>query len=224
MGFLDDLKRQADALRTEQQQDRSTRERHAMLTDAACRTALQYWIQLAPQLNVLRPVSRERFALDTRQVLQGLPRTGFRVDSRRRELHGQEAFDHVVMHWTVSGGRHVVLEKDFVADIERLEGRLQQAGIRPVTSATRDPDNGKLLSMRYEFDDDIACSARLVPDHAHARVQLQLVNLDGLETVRFSLPAVELGSGRLDELARWIVGEPHRCLDGVSDLSRRAPP
>lgn len=224
MGFLDDLKRQADASRAEQQQRSSLSERHAMLTDAACKTALDYWMQLAQQLNVLRPVTRARYVLDTRLVLQGLPSLDFRVDSRRKDLNGRQSFDHVVMHWSVRGGRRATIEKDFVADIDRLEARLRQAGIQPLATATRDPDNGKLQSMQYEFDDDIACSVRLQPDHEQARVELKATNLDGLETVRLAIPAVELGSNRLDELARWIVGEPHRFLDGVQGLSRRAPP
>ena len=40
-------------------------------------------------------------------------------------------------------------------------------------------------------------------------VQFQIVNLDGFETVTVEFPAFEVGSARLDELARWLVGEPH---------------
>lgn len=224
MGFLDQLKQQADAVKSAQQQRDGHRERQAMLTDAACKAAYQYWLQLAQQLEVLKPVPRARFVLDARHVLQGVPATGFRADARRRSLHGQEAFDHVVLHWSVKGGHRVVMRKDFVADIERLEARLRQAGIRADASATRDPDTGKLLAMQYEFDDEVAGSMRLTPDHDQARIQVKAQNLEGLETVLFTLPVVELSTARLDELARWIVGEPHRALEGVSGLTRQAPP
>lgn len=224
MGFLDDLRRQADELRASQQQLAGRNERNALLADAACKSAFQYWLQLAQQLNTLRPVNRSRYVLDARHVLHGLPATDFRVDSRRRTLHGQEAYDHVVLHWSVRGGRRLTLARDFVADIERLEARLTQAGIQPLSTATRDPDNGKLLAMHYEFDDTIACSVRLQPDHDRASLQLQLVNVEALETVRCVLPAIELGNGRLDELARWIVGDPNRFLEGSAGLTRQAPP
>jgi hypothetical protein len=48
-----------------------------------------------------------------------------------------------------------------------------------------------------------------------------LRNLDGLETVECNLDPADLGRTRLDELARWWVGEPHRFLEGARDLVRR---
>ena len=51
-------------------------------------------------------------------------------------------------------------------------------------------------------------------------MHFQLHNLDGFESVSLELPAIEVGSARLDELARWIVGQPHRFLDGAQNLRR----
>ncbi len=223
MGFLDQLKQRADALKAEQQRNAGASERNAMLADAGCKAALQYWMQLAQQLNVLRPVSRARFAFDARHVVEGVAACEFSVDARRKGLDSHEGYDHVVLQWLVRGGRRLKIDKDFVADIDRLEARLRQAGIQPDTTAQRDPDKGKLLAMQYAFDDTVACAVRVHPDHAQGRLRWQVMNLDGLETLRFSTAAVEVGNGRLDELARWIVGEPHRFLEGVGDLARWAP-
>lgn len=223
MGFLDDLKRQADAVKAEQQQRATVSERNLALTEAACKTVLQYWLQLAAQLNVLRPPTPARYVLDARLILSGLPTQNFRVDSRRRMLGGQEVCDHVVLRWSVRGGQRLTLNKDFVADIDRLEARLRQAGIQPLSTGVRDPQTGKLLSMQYELDDEIACWVRVVPEPETARLQCQLVNLESLETLQCELPAFELGVARLDELSKWIVGQPHRFLDGAQALRRSAP-
>ena len=229
MGFLDELKRQAAAQTAQQNQNASANQRNAMLADAACKTAFQYWLQLAAQLNVLRPKARASYVIDKRHRLEGLPLSDVRVDARLKaerltSAHGDAGYDHVVLQFMLRSGQHLTLKKNFLNEIEQLEGRLRQAGIRADTEAVRHPENGKLQEMRYAFDADIAASVLLTPDHANARVHFQLRNLDALETVSFDVPAFDVGSARLDELAKWLVGEPHEFLKGVHKLRRVEAP
>lgn len=220
VGFLDDLKRQAESARAQQHTDSTALDRNAALAHAACHTAFGYLNTLIQQLNVLRPVSRQRFALDKRHVFDGLQLADFRADARRKTLRGSEVFDHVVLHWRLVSGQRLAIVKDFLPDIEKLESRLRQSGAEVHSQAVRNPANGKLQEMRYEVSADFHASVRFTPDHDRGRIGLKLLNLDGLETLTAELPAVELGSARLDELARWLVGEPHRFLDGVQALRR----
>lgn len=212
MGFLDDLKRQADALKTQQTQDTATLERHAALVEAACKTTFQYWLELAPQLNVLQVRPKVRFSLDNRTPIDNLVRGDYRVDSRRKQHRGKEVFDHVVLHGLQKSGQALTLVKDFPPEIDRLEARLRQAGITPDVTTVRDPDNGRLQEMRYVFTADIVTTARLVPDHDAGKVSFQLMNLDGFETLTVEFAAHQVGSGLLDELARWLTGEPHQFM------------
>jgi hypothetical protein len=220
VGFLDDLKRQADALRTQQTGDSAALARNAALTEAACKTAFNYFVTLAPQLDVLRPSSPARFALDRQNVFEGLPLSEFRLDSRRKQLRREEVCDYLVLHWQLKSGRALQLTKDFLPDMEKLESRLRQSGAQVDNEALRNPDNGKLLGRRYRFTADFVGSVRLTPQHDSARLHVLLHNLDGFESVSFELPAVEIGSARLDELARWLAGHPHRFLDEAENLRR----
>lgn len=77
MGFLDDLKRQADALRDQQNSDDVGLQRRIELTDRACQTALAYFNTLADQLEVLKPVSRARYVLDRQHSFSGLAMSDF---------------------------------------------------------------------------------------------------------------------------------------------------
>ena len=86
MGFLDDLKRQADALQAQQQTDASALERNTQLADAACKSAFTYLDTLVRQLLVLKPVSKVRYELDRKTRFEGLPMTQLKVDARRRML------------------------------------------------------------------------------------------------------------------------------------------
>jgi hypothetical protein len=220
VGFLDDLKRQAEALKAQQTDDTAALARHAALTEAACQAVFTYFTTLATQLDVLGPTSPRRFALDRQNVLDGLRMTDFRADSRRKPLRDEPVFDYLVLHWQLRSGRALQLTKDFLPDMERIESRLRQGGGTFDNEALRNPDNGKLLGRRYTFVADFVGSVRATAVHDRARVHFQLHNLDGFESVSLELPATEVGSARLDELARWILGQPHRFLDGAEQLRR----
>ena len=220
MSFLDDLKRQAEALKAQQTGDAAALARNTALTEAACKTVFNYFNQLVQQLNVLQPASHARFMLDRQNSFDGLRLTDFRADSRRKPLRNEDVFDNLVMHWQLKTGQKLQLMKDFITDIEKLESRLRQSGAAVENEAVRDQDNGKLKGRRYTFVADFFASVRVTPQHDTARLQFQLQNLDGLETIGVEFPATEVGSARLDELARWIAGHPHQFLKDGQNVRR----
>ena len=222
MGFLDELKRRAEAVRAGHNIDSATQERNTALADAACKTVFDYYMVLAKQLNVLRPRSKASYRLDHRHLCEDLQLQNFRADARRKRVHDAEVFDHVVLRWNAVGDTRYAIGKDFPPEMEQLEGRLQQGGVTFVPIALRDPDSGKLREMRYEFGADFGASALATPDHEHGRVRFELRNLDVLETVTVEFPAFEVSNARLDELAHWLLGEANQFLSG-GQVQRRAP-
>lgn len=220
MGFLDDLKRQADALREQQDNDSASLQRHTAAVEAACKAALAYLNTLAPQLETLRPVSPARFRLDRKHCFEGLRLTDFYVDARRRLQPDGEQFDHLIIHWQLKTGQKLVLVKDFIAEIQQLESRLRQSGAEVHQETVRHPDTGKLQEMRYTLAADFRGSVRITPRHETGRLQFLLQNLDSFETISFELPAADLDGRRLDELARWLAGHPHAFLQDAQQLRR----
>lgn len=220
VGFLDDLKRQADAAKALQHTDTGVLARNALLADGACHGAATYFATLAQQLNVLRPRSKGVFRLDKRHVFEGLQLGEFRHDARRKPLRGADVFDHVVLRWKITSGTPLTLTKNFLPDIEQLESRLRRSGATVHTQAIRHPETAKLQEMRYELVADFAGAVTITPDHDAGRLRFELVNLDAFESVTVEFPAFEVGSSRLDELARWLMGEPHGFLKDGQALRR----
>lgn len=220
MSFLDDLKRQADAQREQQSHDDAALQRNIEATEAACRSALAYFNTLADQLEVLKPQSPARFALDRQHHYAGLRMSDFYADARRKPLGAETGFDHVLLHWQLKTGQKLQFSKDFPPDIERLDARLQQAAAPMEREVVRNPDNGKLVEVRYRVELDFRASVRLTPRHETASIHFQLQNVEALEGMSFELPAAQADASRLDELAKCLTGHPHRLLDGVQNLRR----
>jgi hypothetical protein len=220
VGFLDDLKRQADALKTQQTLDTATLARNAALVEAACKTVWHYWLDLAQQLNVLQPTAPVRFSLDKATPLDGLKRCDFRVDARRKQHRGEEVYDHVVIHALQKSGRTITMSKDFPPEIERLESKLRQAGISPDTKWVRHPESGRLEEVRFSFVADLTMMVRVLPDHDQGKLRFQINNFDCLETVTADFPAHRVGSDLLDQLARWMMGEVTPFLQQAEGVRR----
>ena len=222
MGYLEELKKQASDVLAQQRQDTGALQRNALLTDAACHATWRYLATLAHQLNVLQPVSRTVWRLDRRTSFSQLRFTGFRADSRMKRLRDVEVFDHIVLNFAAKTGSRVTIAKDFPPEIEKLESRLRQCGVPYDSEVIRDPETGKFVEKRFELVADFQSSVRVVPDHDSARIAFHVANVDGFETVSVVFPAFEVGTARLDELARWINGERHAFLrDG--EHVRRVP-
>ncbi len=213
MSYLDQLRQQADELSSRQRFDEAAFERNALLTDVACKTVFQYWLDLARQLNVLRPPVKTRYVFDNRHALDGeresLRFEDFRVDARKQRMRDLELYGHVVINGIVRGGRRIALAKNFPPDIERLEARLAQAGIVVLGEPQRDSESGKLRETLYEFEAEVRAGVRLSPDHEQGTVQFACSNLDGLATLVVEFKAFEVGTRLLDELSKWWLGEPN---------------
>jgi len=210
VSFLDKLKQDAEQLRSHQNLSQTERDALVLETEAACLTAFRYWVDLSKQLNVLRPAPRGRFVLDSKNAIEGLRFGQYRADIRKKGLAStHDQTDHVALYCSLGTGQTLKLVKDFLPDMEKLEARLTQAGIRCQPEPIRNPDTGKLLEVRYEFVADITAGVRLTPNHDNATVQFQVNNLDGLVRWLVQFEARQVDTALLDELSKWLVGQPN---------------
>ena len=164
VGYLDELKRQADEAKARQTQDIGALQRNAMLTDSACQVAARYLNTLAQQLNVLQPASKAVWRFDNRTSFDQLRFSDFRADSRLKKLRYAEVFDHVVLNFAAKTGQRVTLAKDFPPEIEKPESRLRQCGTNYEASGSR-PEKRASSRRRFQFVADFVSSVRLFPDH-----------------------------------------------------------
>jgi hypothetical protein len=66
----------------------------------------------------------------------------------------------------------------------------------------------------------VAASVRVTPLPDSGKVRLSFVNVDQLERVDGEYPAAGLRARLLDEIGRWIVGQPHRVLEYAGNIKR----
>jgi hypothetical protein len=209
VSFLNDLKKQADQLRAGQGVDKAVLQARIDITEQACQMTFKYWVDLCSQLDVLQPVARGRYVFDSKAAFDGLRLVSFRPDIRKRPYQGQQVTDHVALNCDIRTGQEVQLTKNFLTDIEKLERRIQQSCVQCTPEPIRDPDTGKLIEVRYGFVADMQAGVRLKPNHDDATVRFTVDNLEGLARWVIAFEAADVTVPLLDELAKWIAGQPN---------------
>lgn len=224
MGFLDELKDQARALQTTAEAavpDAESLARNRRLANGACRLAHDYWKELCEHLNLLRTRSSARYMIGGREPLDDLVCGNFRVLPQLKLLPGGEPlYESVLLAWQASGETVQRIEKEHPHDIDRLRAALMQAGIQPSEAPVRNAASGRLQGTAFQFKPVVAASVRVTPLPDSGKVRLSFVNIDQLERVDGEYPAAGLRARLLDEIGRWIVGQPHRVLEYAGNIKR----
>lgn len=215
MSYLQQLKRQAQALRSEQGAQQQGVEANTEATEQACKLVWNYFTELVRQLNVLEPGATQ-LGLDNRNPWPGMRQTGFRFDARKKLLRDKEVFDYLAMGWQclprageVQRGRVSV---NFPPDLERVQRRLAAGHVVHERVEQRHPESNALLAIVFEYDMAARASVMVTADHEAAQLQFRLACVGSMDVVQHTLAAQQVDSPALDELARLIVGEPSRFL------------
>lgn len=215
MSFLNQLKTQAYALRSQQDAAQLSVEARVAQTEVACQTVANYLADLAQQLNVITPPA-PAFTLDGKTPWPSMKMADFRCDVRKKRLRGLEVVDYIGMGWRVlpQSGPPVkaAVSVNFPPELERVEARLALGHLKHERQEQRHPDTNKLLAIRFEYTTELLGSVRITPDHDQSCLAFRISNATGFEVHSTQLATADINPGVLDELARLLVAQPSRFL------------
>lgn len=218
MSYLQQLKRQAQALQVRQGEQLDGLEARAAITESACKVVWHYFADLGRQLNVIRPPAN-RIGLDARTPWKGLIQHDFRCDTRKKSLRDNEVFDYVALGWKIGPAAGDVVQGrvsvNFPPDLERVQRGLAAGHVVHDRIEQRHPDSNALLALVFEYEMACRASVLVTADHDEGLLRFRLACVGAMEVVTLTKPAVQISPAELDELARLIVGEPSRFLQGV---------
>lgn len=215
MSFLDQLKSQAQALKSQQTHQQQDLEAQVRQTETACQQTLHYFNELSRQLNVLAPAA-PAFSLDGKTPWPAMKLATFRVDARKKTLRQLEVTDYIGMGWQIlpQSGPPVdgVVSVNFPPDLQRVEQRLHIGAVRHERREQRHPEKNTLLSIRFEYQTESRGNVVVTPDHDAGMLNFRLVNVSGFGVQTSAWPVAKIQTSTLDELARLLVGQPSRFL------------
>jgi hypothetical protein len=213
MSFLDQLKIQASAVKSQQDQQQVEHDANIHATEQACNTVLLYLEQMVKQLNVIEP-DGPKLSLDGKTPWPAMKLTGFTIDSRRKKLRNREVFDFIGVGWQIVPriGRPVTgsVSANFLPDLQRLEARLATGWVQHERYEVRHPEKNTLQLVRLDYTTQSRANIRVTPDHENAMLAFRLANLAGFGLAQTAWPAAQVHGPVLDELAKMVCGQPSR--------------
>ncbi len=213
MSFLDQLKLQADAVKSRQDRQQVEHDACTNATEQACQTVFLYLEQLVRQLNVIEP-DGPRLSLDGKTPWPAMKLTGFQIDSRRKMLRNREVFDFIGMGWQIvpriGGPVAGSVSANFMPDLQRLEERLATGWVQHQRQEIRHPEKNTLQLVRMDYTTQSRGNIRVTPDHDKGLLAFRLANLTGFGLAQTSWRAAQIQASVLDELARMVCGQPSR--------------
>lgn len=124
MGLLDDLKKQAELVKTQQTSQQSLREENLRQVEEKMRQSFQYLNELLKQLAVLKPVNPATYSLPGIVELKNLGFSETFIDYRRKRINDRDYFDSISFFIRWCSSETFVVERDMPAAAQKVRDAL----------------------------------------------------------------------------------------------------
>ncbi|HDP89355.1 MAG TPA: FHA domain-containing protein [Thioalkalivibrio sp.] len=211
MGVLDELKRRAEQLKTEEArvaEQRAERLVHARDTLSPALARIHAYLEeLAQQLEIVHPAVKADFPIRDVGVLDGLSQGGYRV-SREVDAAGTHS---VVFSCVLQSRRHYRFELSVPGQVDSWLNQLRMHGLK-VDHAQVLEENSVGHRVWINVAGYVPVRLRFSADVDNEAILLRVQNYDDLNELRHRIRPEQIDEPFLDELGRYILRKPNRFL------------
>ena len=206
MGLLDDLKKQADLVKTQQILQQNLQGDKLKLVEDKMKQAFQYVHELLKQLAVLKPTSPLVYSIPGVADFRNLVFGESFIDYRKKRINDKEFFDtmHFFVKWV--GPDTVVIEKDMPPAMQRIRESLWLSKVKFVEEEKKSA-RGFVIGAKFIVPTAVLTDIVIKADHEQGRLQIQATHLFGLGVEYFSIPGQEVSDDMLEDFAKALIGQ-----------------
>jgi hypothetical protein len=210
MGLLDELKKQAETLKNENQ--RTTAETlvlNTKLTEAKMQQTFQFLYELTKQLNVLRPETPRGFDIETAGRFENLVLDDFFLDYRKKKIGDKDYYDHIILRFKQGSNQVMQVKRDSQQLIERLRGFLMSANIKFEMQETKN-DRSFVLFAMFKIPYVVRSEVIIQAKSEIGQLVFKIKNIERINSFELQFNAAEISENMLDEFARYLVGKTNK--------------
>lgn len=222
MGLLDDLKKQADAVKAQDTDKTESLRANAVAVDHALRRAFLYMNDLGKQLNVVKMPSPFVYKLPSVGDISGLFFKDFFADFRTKHFIDKDYYGEVHIA-ARCGSDQVLTVKKGPDDMEKFRDILWQYNIEHKSEQYR--DQRKVITHEiFLVKCDFRVQAKFEGDHESGRLKVMAKNVGDFNIDVFQLMALEFNDKAVEEFAKYFIGRPNEWAEIVkrSPLNQKA--
>lgn len=206
MGLLDDLKKQADLVKTQQILQQNLQGDKLKLVEDKMKQTFQYVHELLKQLAVVKPTSPLAYSIPGVADFRNLVFTESFIDYRKKRIGDKEYFDttHFFVKW--AGPDTVVLEKDMPPAMQRIREALWLSKVKFVEEEKKSA-KGFVIGAKFTVPAAVLTDIVIKADHEQGKLHVQATHLFGLGVEYLSIPAHEISDDMLEDFAKALIGQ-----------------
>lgn len=206
MGLLDDLKKQADLVKTQQIQQQSLQGDKLKLVEDKMKQTFQYVHELLKQLGIVKPTSPLVYSIPGVTDFRNLVFAESFIDYRKKKINDKEYFDtvHFFIKW--AGPDTYTTEKDMPPAMQRIREALWLSKVKFIEEEKKNA-KGFVVGAKFIVPASVLTDIIFKADHEHGKLHFQTTHMFGLGVEYISVPAAEITEGMLDDLAKALIGQ-----------------
>ncbi|HET9579872.1 MAG TPA: hypothetical protein VFP44_18705 [Usitatibacter sp.] len=222
MGLLDDLKKQADAVKAQDVDRTESLRASAVAVDHALRRAFLYLNDLGKQLNVVQMPCPFKFEIPTVGVVDGLVIKDFFCDFRSKHFIDKDYYGEVQVAFRCASDKILTVKKG-PDEMEKFRDFLWQSNIEHKSEQFR--NERKVITHEvFRVKCDFRVQGRIEGDHETAKMKIVTKNVGTFEVDLFQLMALEMNDQAVEEFAKYFIGRPNKWEELVKRSTLNARP
>ena len=219
MGLLDDLKRQADMVRTHDSLQKSNLQENVRVVDQAMHKTFLYLLELFKQLEVIRPTNPVVYQIESVGAIKDLKYAGGFVDPRKKKFADRDVYDYMDFYVKWAAPSSMVIERDMPHTIKKVKDMLWLFNIK-FTEVETKTAYGSVSKVQFTIPAAVTVNFTLKADIEGRRLLFYGKNALQLGIDDFALPADDLSDAVLEELAKMLIGQRNDFIKYRTALPR----
>jgi hypothetical protein len=209
MGLLDDLKKQADLVKTQQILQQNLQGDKLKLVEDKMKQTFQYVHELLKQLGVLKPTSPLVYSIPGVADFRNLTFAESFIDYRKKRISDREYFDTI--HFFIKWARPdtVVIEKDMPPAMQNIRESLWLSKVKFVEEEKKNA-KGFVVGAKFIVPASVLTDVVIKADHDQGRLHFQTTHMFGLGVEYLSVAAPEINDDMLEDFAKALIGQPNQ--------------
>lgn len=207
MGLLDDLKKQAEAVRTHEDVQRSVRLENTQAVEQAMRQAFRYLYDVLEQLKVIKPTNPIVYRMPGIGEMCDLGFTDSFAGSREKRGLDKPHLDRIDLFIDWTSKQDLIVERDMPAAADKVRNLLWRTGFKFSEDEVKTPQ-GLVALTRFKIPKAIRMVLTVRADYAERRLVVLAKNLLRWGGDEFSIPADDCSEKLFEDMARMLIGQP----------------
>jgi hypothetical protein len=213
VGLLDDLKKQAEELKAQDQNRAENLRANAEAVDGALRKAFKYLNAMSQQLKLVKLPCPFTYDLPKAESISGLVFQDFSADYRTKHFLDKDYFGEVILVARGHANKVLTIKKN-PEEMERFRDTLWQYNLVHQSEQFRDPR--RLVTHEvFQVNCEVPLQARFEGNLESGRMKVSAKNVGGFAIDVFQLAAQELTDHAIEEFAKYFIGRPGEWADIV---------